>query len=70
MAKLFASRIANEAVYDSLQIHGGVGYTEEFRIERFFRDARVLEIYEGTSEIQRIVIAKKVIDEYERMFPA
>lgn len=70
MAKLFASRIANEAVYDSLQIHGGVGYTEEFKIERFFRDARVLEIYEGTSEIQRIVIAKKVIDEYERMFPA
>ncbi|MDD3643068.1 MAG: acyl-CoA dehydrogenase family protein [Candidatus Krumholzibacteria bacterium] len=70
MAKLFASRIANEAVYDSLQIHGGVGYTQEFKIERFFRDARVLEIYEGTSEIQRIVIAKKVIDEYERIFPA
>lgn len=69
MAKLFASRIANAAVCDSLQIHGGVGYTEEFRIERFFRDARAMEIYEGTSEIQRIVIAKKVIEEYERMFP-
>ena len=67
MAKLFASRIANEAVYDSLQIHGGVGYTEEFKIERFFRDARAMEIYEGTSEIQRIVIAKKIIEEYERM---
>ena len=70
MAKLFASRIANEAVYDALQIHGGVGYTEEFKIERFFRDARVLEIYEGTSEIQRIVISKKVLEEYEQMYPA
>jgi alkylation response protein AidB-like acyl-CoA dehydrogenase len=70
MAKLFASRIANEAVYDSMQIHGGVGYTEEFKIERFFRDARVLEIYEGTSEIQRIVIAKKILEEYEQMYPA
>jgi alkylation response protein AidB-like acyl-CoA dehydrogenase len=70
MAKLFASRIANEAVYDAMQIHGGVGYTEEFKIERFFRDARVLEIYEGTSEIQRIVIAKKILEEYEQMYPA
>ncbi len=70
MAKLFASRIANEAVYDALQIHGGVGYTEEFKIERFFRDARVLEIYEGTREIQRIVISKKVLEEYEQMYPA
>ncbi len=70
MAKLFASRIANEAVYDAMQIHGGVGYTEEFKIERFFRDARVLEIYEGTSEIQRIVISKKVLEEYEQMYPA
>ncbi len=70
MAKLFASRIANEAVYDALQIHGGVGYTEEFKIERFFRDARVLEIYEGTSEIQRIVISKKILEEYEQMYLA
>ena len=69
MAKLFASRTANEAVYNALQIHGGVGYTEEFKIERFFRDARVLEIYEGTSEIQRIVIAKKILEEYEQMYP-
>jgi alkylation response protein AidB-like acyl-CoA dehydrogenase len=70
MAKLFASRIANEAVYDAMQIHGGVGYTDEFKIERFFRDARVLEIYEGTSEIQRIVISKKILEEYEQMYPA
>ncbi|MCK4537678.1 MAG: acyl-CoA dehydrogenase family protein [Candidatus Krumholzibacteria bacterium] len=70
MAKLFTTRIANTAVYDSLQIHGGVGYTEEFKIERFFRDARVTEIYEGTSEIQRLVISKQVLKEYEQMYPA
>jgi len=69
MAKLFASMTANRVAYDSMQIHGGVGYTTEFTIERLFRDARVTEIYEGTSEIQRIVISKKVIEEYERMLP-
>jgi butyryl-CoA dehydrogenase len=69
MAKLFASITANRAAYDSMQIHGGVGYTTEFTVERLFRDARVTEIYEGTSEIQRLVISKRVIDEYERMLP-
>jgi len=69
MAKLFASRIANQAVYDSLQIHGGVGYTAEFLIERLYRDARVTELYEGTSEIQRLVISRQVIEEYERTIP-
>ena len=69
MAKLFASRTANQAVYDAMQIHGGVGYTTEFKVERLFRDARAVEIYEGTSEIQRLVISREVIDEYERMLP-
>ena len=69
MAKLFASMTANRAAYDSMQIHGGVGYTTEFTVERLFRDARVTEIYEGTSEIQRLVISKRVIEEYERMLP-
>jgi alkylation response protein AidB-like acyl-CoA dehydrogenase len=69
MAKLFASMTANRAAYDSMQIHGGVGYTTEFPVERLFRDARVTEIYEGTSEIQRIVIARRTIEEYERMLP-
>ena len=69
MAKLFASTTANRVAYDSMQIHGGVGYTTEFTIERLFRDARVTEIYEGTSEIQRIIISKRVIEEYERMLP-
>jgi|WetSurMetagenome_2_1015567.scaffolds.fasta_scaffold13142_4 alkylation response protein AidB-like acyl-CoA dehydrogenase len=66
MAKLFASRTANAVVYDALQMHGGAGYTEEFLIERLFRDARVTELYEGTSEIQRIVISKAVVEEFER----
>lgn len=69
MAKLFASRMANRVVYDALQMHGGVGYTEEFLIERLFRDARVTEIYEGTSEIQRLVISKAIIEEFERTVP-
>jgi len=69
MAKLFASRTANSVVYDALQMHGGVGYTKEFLIERLFRDARVTELYEGTSEIQRIVISKAVVDEFERTIP-
>ena len=69
MAKLFASRTANRVAYESMQIHGGVGYTTEFTIERLFRDARVTEIYEGTSEIQRLVISKRVIEEYKRMLP-
>ena len=69
MAKLFASRTANKVVFDALQIHGGVGYTQEFLIERLYRDARVTELYEGTSEIQRLVISRAVIEEYERTVP-
>jgi len=61
MAKLFASRIAREASNESLQIHGGYGYTDEFRIERLYRDAKVTEIYEGTSEIQKIVISRALL---------
>jgi len=61
MAKVFASEMANRAAYQSLQIHGGYGYTKEFPVERYYRDARVLTIYEGTSEIQRRVIANHVI---------
>jgi len=61
MAKLFASEAANEAAREAVQIHGGAGYLEDFPVERFFRDARITEIYEGTSEIQRIVIARHVL---------
>jgi alkylation response protein AidB-like acyl-CoA dehydrogenase len=63
MAKLFASEAANRIAYLSLQIHGGYGYSREYAIERLSRDARVFSIYEGTSEIQRIVIARKLLKE-------
>lgn len=61
MAKLFASEIANRAARDAVQIHGGAGYLKDFPVERFFRDARITEIYEGTSEIQRIVISRSLL---------
>ncbi len=60
-AKLFASTIANEVTKEAVQIHGGYGYTREYEVERLYRDAKVTEIYEGTSEIQQIVIARELI---------
>jgi alkylation response protein AidB-like acyl-CoA dehydrogenase len=63
MAKLFASEMANRAAYRAVQIHGGYGYMKEFKVERLYRDARVTTIYEGTSEVQRIVIAREVLEE-------
>ena len=61
MAKVFASEMANRVAYQALQIHGGYGYMKEFPVERYYRDVRVFTIYEGTSEIQRKVIANHVI---------
>lgn len=61
MAKLFASEMAYRTCDKAIQIHGGYGYIDEFPVERYFRDARVQTIYEGTSEIQRVVIAREVI---------
>jgi butyryl-CoA dehydrogenase len=61
MAKLFAAEACNRIAYKALQIHGGYGYIKEFAVERFFRDARITTLYEGTSEIQRLVIARKLI---------
>ncbi|HID89307.1 MAG TPA: acyl-CoA dehydrogenase, partial [Anaerolineae bacterium] len=58
MAKLFASETAMWVTTQAIQIHGGMGYSKELPIERYFRDAKVTEIYEGTSEIQRYVIAR------------
>ncbi|TPW20379.1 MAG: acyl-CoA dehydrogenase [Elusimicrobia bacterium] len=60
-AKLFASRAANAAVYDAVQVHGANGYIRDFAVERLFRDARATEIYEGTSEIQSLIIAREVL---------
>ncbi len=61
MAKLFCSEVANKVANEAVQIHGGYGYIKEFPVERFMRDAKITEIYEGTSEVQRIVIARHVI---------
>jgi len=61
MAKVYATEAANRACYRSLQVHGGYGYTKEYAIERLSRDVRVTTIYEGTSEIQRLVIARGLL---------
>ncbi|HNU00614.1 MAG TPA: acyl-CoA dehydrogenase family protein [Acidobacteriota bacterium] len=63
MCKLFASEMANEVVAQAVQIHGGYGFSREYPVERFYRDARVTTIYEGTSEIQRLVIARELLKE-------
>lgn len=62
MAKLVASETANRAAYRAVQIHGGYGYMREYKVERLYRDARVTSIYEGTSEVQRIVIARELME--------
>ena len=61
MAKLFASKTAMDVAIDAVQIFGGYGYTKDYPVERYFRDAKVMEIYEGTSEIQRLVIGKHLM---------
>ena len=61
MAKLFASQVAVRASQEAIQVLGGYGYTREFPAERYYRDAKITEIYEGTSEIQRLVIARSLL---------
>ncbi len=62
MAKLYSSKIAVECALEAVQIHGGYGYVREYLVERYLRDAKITEIYEGTSEIQNIVIARALLD--------
>lgn len=61
IAKLYASELSNRATYDAIQMHGGYGYVADYPVERLYRDARVTTIYEGTSEIQRLVIARQLL---------
>ncbi len=61
-AKLYASEMARRQTAEAIQILGGYGYTKEFPVERYYRDAKITEIYEGTSEIQRLVIARRILD--------
>ena len=65
-AKLFASSVARRQTSEAIQVLGGYGYTREFPVERYYRDAKITEIYEGTSEIQRIVIARDLLHVAER----
>jgi alkylation response protein AidB-like acyl-CoA dehydrogenase len=60
-AKLYASEMANRVAYKAVQVHGSSGYSRETDVERYYRDARVLTIYEGTSEMQRMVIARDLL---------
>jgi alkylation response protein AidB-like acyl-CoA dehydrogenase len=66
-AKLFASGVARRQTGEAIQILGGYGYTKEFPVERYYRDAKVTEIYEGTSEIQRLVIAREILGLHDRV---
>ncbi|MDO8687500.1 MAG: acyl-CoA dehydrogenase family protein, partial [Dehalococcoidales bacterium] len=61
MAKVFAAEAAMMVTTKAIQIHGGYGYVKDYPLERYFRDARILEIYEGTSEMQRLTIAKALL---------
>ena len=65
MAKLFASEVFNRVADKAVQIHGGMGYVAEYPVERFYRDARITKIYEGTNEVQRLIIARNVLAENE-----
>lgn len=64
MAKLYSSKVAVECALEAIQIHGGYGYVREYLVERYLRDAKITEIYEGTSEIQKIVIARELMKEF------
>ena len=69
MAKLFASELAMRVTTQAVQIHGGYGYTKEYPVERMMRDAKICEIGEGTSEIQRLIIARSLIRELNGQAP-
>jgi butyryl-CoA dehydrogenase len=64
MAKLLASEVAEQVARDAIQIHGSYGYSREYPVERIYRDQRLMTIGEGTSEIQRLVIARNVLREF------
>jgi alkylation response protein AidB-like acyl-CoA dehydrogenase len=61
MAKLFASEVAMKTAVEAVQIHGGYGYVKEYHVERMMRDAKITQIYEGTSEVQRVVISRDIL---------
>ena len=64
MAKLFASEMCGEVTLDAMRIHGGYGYIKDFDVERYYRDAPLMIIGEGTNEIQKLVIARRLLEKY------
>jgi butyryl-CoA dehydrogenase len=66
MAKLYGSQIGREVVNTALQIHGGYGYMNDYPLERMYRDVKLTEIYEGTSEIQKVIIAADILKPFRR----
>jgi alkylation response protein AidB-like acyl-CoA dehydrogenase len=64
MAKVFTTESANKACYEAMQIFGGYGYTSDFPIERYTRDVRITTIYEGTSEVQRLIISRDILGQF------
>jgi alkylation response protein AidB-like acyl-CoA dehydrogenase len=67
MAKLYASKVAMDVTVEAVQIHGGYGYVKEYHVERLMRDAKITQIYEGTSEIQKIVISREILKRGESL---
>jgi alkylation response protein AidB-like acyl-CoA dehydrogenase len=65
MAKLYASEIATKATNEAVQIHGGYGYIKEFPVEKLYRDVKLMTIGEGTSEVQRMIIAKNILSLFD-----
>ena len=61
MAKLYASQVAMDTTVEAVQVHGGYGFVKEYHVERLMRDAKITQIYEGTSEIQKIVISRDIL---------
>ena len=66
MAKLFASETAMRVTTDAIQIFGGYGYVKDFEVEKYFRDSKILEIGEGTSEIQRLIISREILKSFKQ----
>ena len=61
MAKLYASKVAMDVTVEAVQVHGGYGFVKEYHVERLMRDAKITQIYEGTSEIQQMVISREIL---------
>ena len=66
MAKLFATEVCGEVTLEAMRIHGGYGYTKDYPVERYYREAPLMIIGEGTNEMQKLVIARRLLDNYNR----